>query len=130
MDALPFLIAGAIALFLIGQFLPLLHARRQRGRPAPPLDGLPSGLRAQDPLLLYFQSAACGMCRGMTPMLESLAREHPGVGVLDVAEHAPLARALGVAGTPALVLIRAGCIEQVLLGARSEGQVRALLANR
>jgi thioredoxin-like negative regulator of GroEL len=45
-----------------------------------------------------------------------------------VQEAVPLARRFGVMATPALVLVRDGRIEQILLGARSEAQIRTLLA--
>jgi thioredoxin 1 len=99
-----------------------------RGEPAPDLAGVASAAqRALPRLLIYLWSPSCGMCRNMTPVIERLARERPEVIAVNVRTAADLARRLGVMATPALVLVRDGRVARVLLGARSELQVRALL---
>jgi thioredoxin-like negative regulator of GroEL len=79
-------------------------------------------------LLVYFWSPTCGMCRTMTPVIDALARERQDIVKVNLQEAAPLARRFGVMATSALVLVRDGRIEQILLGARSKAQIRTLLA--
>jgi thioredoxin 1 len=129
MDWLGYLVGGVILAFLAVQVLPLLRARHMRGQPAPDLAGVTVESQRQLPrLLVYFWSPTCGMCRTMTPVIDALARERHDIVKVNVQEAAPLARRFGVMATPALVLVRDGRIEQILLGARSEAQIRTLLA--
>jgi thioredoxin-like negative regulator of GroEL len=63
----------------------------------------------------------------MTPTIERLAQSHAQIVSLNVAQRPEAARALGVMATPSLVLVHHGRIEKVVLGAKSEAQIRALL---
>jgi len=123
------LIVVPIALVVLGlQLWPFLRARRMRGRVAPALDGLVTEPeRLQGRLLLYFWSPRCGMCRGMTPVIEQLAGERGDVISVNVFEQQEVARELGVMATPTLVVLQGGKVERLLLGAKSERQIRALL---
>ena len=128
MSYLTAILIGIMLLFLVLQLLPLVRAFRIRGRPAPDLSGLvdPKLLKAE-PLLFYFFSPGCGMCRSMTPFIDKLALRHANLVKVDVSETTELAGKFGVMGTPTLVLIRAGKVEQMLVGAKSEKRVLAML---
>lgn len=67
------------------------------------------------------------MCRGMTPVIQRLAAERDDVVSVNAMGHADVARRFGVMGTSTLVLIRAGTVERMVVGARSERQIRELL---
>ena len=67
------------------------------------------------------------MCRGMTPVIDALAKERDDVVKIDVTQHLPVARAFSVLGTPTLVLVKDGKVEQMLVGAKSEKHIRDLL---
>jgi len=123
------LIVIPIALVVLGlQLWPFLRARRMRGRAAPALDGLVAEPeRRRGRLLLYFWSPRCGMCRGMTPVIKQLAGERVDVISVNVFEQQDVARELGVMATPTLVVLQGGKVERMLLGAKSERQIRALL---
>ena len=129
LDLIGYVVGGVVVAVAAVQILPLLRARRMRGQPAPDLTGVAADAQRQLPrLLVYFWSPTCGMCRGMTPVIDRLARERPDIVKVNVQETAQLARRFGVMATPALALLRDGRIERVALGARSEAQIRALLA--
>jgi thioredoxin 1 len=124
-----YIVAGVIALFLTMQVVPLIRARRARGRSVPELDRvLNEAQRGQKRLLVYFWSPRCGMCRSMTPVIDRLAAERPDVVKIDAAEHTDLARQIGVMGTPSLAIVDQGVVQTLLVGARSEAQIRALLS--
>lgn len=126
MDLLSYLIPATVILFLAIQFLPLLQSKRMQGKPAPALDAI-VGDRQRDTWIIYFYTQDCVMCRPMTPIVDKLAASHDNVIKIDAMEHLDLARDFGIRGTPTLVRVRNGKIDQVLVGAKSEGQLRALL---
>lgn len=128
MDWLSTLIAAFIAAFLLFNLWPLWRAYRVRGRAIPELDSvLTDDQRRQPRLLVYFWGPTCGMCRHMTPVIDQLALERPDVVKVDVAESATLARHFGVMATPSLALVERGVIRKLVVGARTEPQIRALL---
>jgi len=123
-----YLVAGLALAIVLMQIVPLIRARRMRGRAVPELDAmLNDAQRAQERLLVYFWSPGCGACRPMTPVMDKLAAERGNVVKVNVAESLALARRFGVMGTPSLALVEGGILKQLLVGARSEPQVRALL---
>jgi len=128
MDWLGYLIATFIAVFVLSSFLPLWRARQARGRTVPELDALlTDAQRAQQRLLVYFWSPTCGMCRGMTPIIDKLAAERGDVLKVNAAESVDLAKHFGVMATPSLALVKQGVVKKILVGAKSEPQIRVLL---
>ena len=128
MDWFGYLIATFITVFALINFLPLLRARLARGRVVPELDALlTDAQRGKQRLLVYFWSPACGMCRGMTPVIEKLAAERGDVLKVNAAESMALAKHFGVMATPSLALVEQGVLKRLVVGARSESQIRALL---
>ncbi len=128
MNYLPHILIGFMLVFVLFQMLPLLRARLMRGKPVPDLAGLiDPRLLGEERLLFYFSSPRCIMCRSMTPIIERLAAQHDNIVKVDVSETLELANKFGVMGVPTLVLVRAGKVDRMLMGAKSEKQVRALL---
>ncbi len=128
MNYLPQILIGFMLMYLLFQMLPLLRARLLRGKPAPDLAGLiDPRLLGEERLLFYFSSPRCYMCRSMTPIIERLALQHANIVKVDVSESIELASKFGVMGTPTLVLVRDGKVDRMLVGAKSEKLVRALL---
>ena len=123
-----YLVAGLALAIVLMQIVPLIRARRMRGRAVPELDAmLNDAQRGEERLLVYFWGPGCGACRPMTPVMDKLAAERGNVVKVNVAESLALARRFGVMGTPSLALVEGGILKQLLVGARSEPQVRALL---
>jgi len=127
MDWFGYLIATFIAVFVLLNFLPLWRARQVRGRAVPELDTLlTDAQRAKRRLLVYFWSPSCGMCRGMTPVIDRLAAERGDVLKVNTAELMHLAKHFGVMATPSLALVEQGVLQKLVVGAKSESQIRAL----
>jgi thioredoxin 1 len=127
MDWLGYLIAIFIAVFVLINFLPLWRARQARGRTVPELDALlTDAQRGKQKLLVYFWSPTCGMCRGMTPIIDKLAAERGNVLKVNAAESTALAKHFGVMATPSLALVEQGVLKKLVVGAKSELQIRAL----
>ncbi|MCB1734931.1 MAG: thioredoxin family protein [Gammaproteobacteria bacterium] len=128
MSLIGYIVLGIAAFMLSIQAYAWLDARRARGRKIPTGSNVP-GLNIPEtgPALLYFHSPSCMACRPMTPVIRTLATERKDVHAIDAHEHSELARAYGIRGTPTLVRIKDGHIDQILLGTRSEVQIRALL---
>ncbi len=119
------LVLGIVLLVLGLQFLPWIRARLLRGKPAPDVTGeLPS---LGDDLLIYFWSPRCGACRTMTRVVDSLMARRNDVVKVDASAAPELARKFRVMATPTLVRVHDGRIEEVLIGARSEQEIRRLL---
>lgn len=128
MDWFGYLIAIFIAVFVLLNFLPLWRARQMRGRAVPDLDALLTvAQRGKQRLLVYFWRPSCGMCRGMTPVIEKLSAERGDVLKVNTAEAGALAKQFGVTATPSLALVEQGIVKKLVVGAKSEPQIRALL---
>ncbi|MBD3669810.1 MAG: thioredoxin family protein [Gammaproteobacteria bacterium] len=123
------LLLGAIALaYLIVQGPALLRARKLKGQPIAELETvLPEGADPMGRFLFYFWSPSCGMCRGTTPVINQMMERRNDVVSLNVMEHMDLARMAGVMGTPAFMVVEQGRVEKVVFGARSQGQIEAML---
>lgn len=115
--------------FLFIQLLPFIKARELQGKETPDLGDIVTDKQRQLPtLLLYFWSPNCSMCRGMTPVIESLEKERDDVISINAAENIDLARRFKVMGTPTMVLLKQGKIDKVLLGAKSAKVIKSLLS--
>jgi len=123
------LLAGtAFVLVLAMQARTLWAARRATGRCVDPSLLPPQAQPAADGhLLLYFHAAGCIMCPPVTRIIEQLRQGRPWILPLDAHRNLELARACSVRGTPALVLLRHGCIERVLVGQKSRPVIEALI---
>jgi len=118
-----------VVIFLFIQLLPYIKAREIQGQQTPDLtDVFTEKQRQQPQLLLYFWSPRCSMCRGMTPIVDKLAQEREDVISINAADDVDIARRFKVMGTPTLVLLKNGKVDKVLLGAKSEKSIHALLS--
>lgn len=124
MDSLSlFLILPAVAILGFSVW-PYLRARRLRGLQAPPL-----AMEAASPrnALIYFWSPNCGLCRGMTPIIQRLQGQWSEIVMVNVMERMDLARRYRVMALPTLVRVRDGQVADIRLGAQSERKILALL---
>lgn len=128
MDWLGILIGTAIAAFVLVTLLPLIRAYLVRDRAVPGLGTvLDDDQRRAPRLLVYFWGPQCGMCRGMTPVIDRLADETRKVIKVNVTEYPGLAREFGVMATPSLAVVEQGILRRLVVGGRSEPQIRTLL---
>ena len=116
--------------FLIGvQLFALFKARRIKGKQVSGLTGpLGEAVDAGRPVLAYFFSPSCAACVRQTPIVRRLQQEYPDVFAVNVSENIQTARRVGVMGTPSIVLIREGAVQEFLLGFQPEARLRSLLA--
>jgi len=128
MDWPGYLIVAVVAAVLLFNLLPLFRAWTARGRAVPGLEAMLSGDQHRVPrVLVYFWGPSCGVCRGMTPVIDRMATEGGNVVKVNVAEHPGLARQFGVMATPSLAVVEGGVIRRLVVGGRGEPQIRALL---
>lgn len=86
-------------------------------------------LRSEVPVLVQFYTAWCPPCREMSPILEELARENPGVKIVkvDVEENQPLSLRYKIVSVPTLILFQEGQILGELVGRASKSRIATLL---
>lgn len=63
----------------------------------------------------------------MTPVVDKLRKENKNVFKINLARQMDMARAFGVMGTPATVLVKNSKIDTYVLGAKTEAYLRGLL---
>lgn len=128
MQWLPFVFAAVVVLLLYLQLRTLVIGKLKQGRPAPDLTPvLKEGIDLERPLLIFFYSRHSGQCQSMMPMIDVLVARFGNVLKLDIEQHPTLSRHCGVRSTPTVVVVREGCISEILVGARSERQLERLL---
>ena len=86
-------------------------------------------IRSTKTVLLDFYADWCGPCRMVSPIIESIAEEHPEyfVGKINVDEQGELAAQFDVMSIPTLVVIKDGKVVANSAGARPKAQILALL---
>lgn len=86
-------------------------------------------LKSEKTVLLDFYASWCGPCRMLSPVVDKIADEHPGifVGKINVDEETDLAMQFGVSSIPALFVLKDGKIVNQSLGAIPEQKILQLL---
>lgn len=128
MNTLLFLLMGALTLVVSVQIFGLLKARSLRGKPVAGLTGsLGQAVAAGKKVMAYCYSDTCAACRAQTPVVDKLQKELPDIYKIDVLNDRANARALRVMGTPSTVIIAGGIVQEYLLGAKTEAEIRKFL---
>jgi thioredoxin 2 len=87
-------------------------------------------IKASVPVLVDFWAPWCGPCRAISPLVETLGREHAGhlkVVKLNVDEAPQLSERFEIRGIPLLVVVRNGSEAARLVGAVPPPQLREWL---
>lgn len=127
-----YVLGGIVLLFVAFismQIIMVKRMQRQQGKPAPKLSGKPGKIVSKGhPALFYFYSPQCGACRTMTPVVKKMAGSRQGVFPVDISRDMDTARQFGVMATPTTIFVNKGVVQNVLVGAQSETQLRSLFS--
>ncbi len=120
-------VVGFVAL----QLLPHVLARGAKGKVVPEVEGLLGTAQAgARRVLVYFWSPTCAVCRPMSSAIDAVGSAE--IVKVNLAEKPQLAAAFRVMATPSLAVMKkqgdAGwALQELLVGAKNEAQLRALL---
>ena len=131
MSPLPIILIMMSLLFSIYLFYPLMSGVSVKGKKIPSFSGVISNKVQEKPCyLLYIWAPSCGMCRGMTIVIDELIDQRDDIAKINASEYVEVVRSLGILGTPAIVRVENGLIAAVSLGVKSKKNILAMLPNR
>lgn len=126
-EILPYLLAGVLLAFAVLHLGIWLSTRQMIGRSAPNVaDLLGERLMPTGKTVLYFHNPDCSACVVMTPRVDRLAEQHPGVVKVNTREERELSKRLGVSATPTIIALEDGKIVAAMAGTQSERRLKKL----
>lgn len=123
-----YIVVGFFAAFMLLQYSMVFRMKRNKGKTIPKLPGkLGKQIKRGDRLLLYFFSPGCRACKPMTPVINEMKKKSERVIAIDISRDMETARAFGVMGTPATLLVEKSIIAEFLVGVQREEKLYGLL---
>ena len=86
-------------------------------------------VKADGTVLVDFWATWCGPCRMLSPIVDTVASEHPEVkvGKINVDEQPELAQQFGVMSIPTLILFKDGQVVDTLVGYHPKAALEDLI---
>lgn len=75
--------------------------------------------------LFYFYSPNCSACKVQAPIIEKLKSELKNIYSIDISKDLNLARTFGIMGTPSVVVVNKGKIEDYFIGVQKEETLKS-----
>lgn len=101
---------------------------RAKGKDIPELTGkYGKAVKKGGKAVFYFFSPNCRACKPMTPIISELTKKYKNVFKVDISRDMATARSFGVMGTPSLVVVSKGKIDEFLVGPQSESKIDSLI---
>ena len=123
-----YIIVGIFAFFIAMQIVTVLMAKRSKGTKLNGLDGALKKLEQSGSNgLVYFHSPSCHACKTQTPVVKKLKDTYSNLYDVDVSKDYASAKVFGVKATPTMIQVENGVITDVLIGARQEQAIMAIL---
>ncbi len=120
-------------LFIVGflflsQMSIIWKAKRKKGQRIEDIPGkIGEKIRRGEGVLLYFFSPSCRACKAQTPIFQRVKNQFRNAFAVDVSREQAIAQKFGVMGTPSIVWVKDGTIQQYWVGLRQEAQLLSLL---
>ncbi|MGD9489602.1 MAG: thioredoxin family protein [Calditrichaceae bacterium] len=128
MQGFLYLILVIVGFFVVMQLYIRISSIMKKGKIIDGVNGkMGKEIKAGKRILVYFYTSSCAACKPMTPVIEKLKKEFESVHMVNLAKDMATAKAFGVMGTPATVLVENQKIMSFNLGAKSEDFLRKLL---
>lgn len=128
MENIIYIIAVFFGILILMQLYMRLTTFLKKGKPVEGVSGsLGRDISKYQKLLVYFYTNSCAACKPMTPVIDKLSKEFNNVRKVNLSQDLETARAFGVMGTPATVLVENKKIAKFDLGAKTESYLRSLL---
>ncbi len=117
-----------LGFLFLSQLSIIWKAKRKKGQR---IEGIPGKIgeriRRGEPVLLYFFSPSCRACKAQTPIFQRVKNQFRNAFAVDVSREQTVAQKFGIMGTPSIVWVKDGVIQQFWVGLRQESQLLALL---
>jgi thiol-disulfide isomerase/thioredoxin len=124
-----YIIAGIFVLFASLQVYTFYLAKRSKGMH---LSGLQGDLKKLEQPgsrgLVYFHSPSCHACKVQTPVVKKLQTKYRNLYAVDVSKDYTSAKVFGVKATPTMVQVENGIVKDIIIGARQEQAITAILS--
>lgn len=128
MESFIYIILALAGFFVFMQVFVRVTSHLKKGKQIKGITGeLGQKIQSGQRMLLYFFSPGCGACKTVTPIIDSLKKEHSNIHKIDVSKEPEITQSFGIMGTPATIVVENSKIAQYILGAKSESFLRKLV---